>query len=356
MEGGVAAKGLSGDGMIEIDGSEGEGGGQMLRTALGLSALTGRSFKFENIRARRDKPGLAPQHLTGVKGVAEMCHAVVEGDNVGSTSLTFEPGTVEAGDYHFDVGTAGSITLVLQACMLACANTRARTDFEIIGGTNVRMSPPSDYLEHVLFPLLRSMGYDIDVKIPARGFYPQGGGEMVVGMARGEHVLPLSLGERGRFQKITGVCFTQKLPDHIAERMASTARKTLVGHAPVKLVMDRRQGHSIGAGMFLAAEYENTVLAGDALGDKGISSEKLGEMAAVSLLQEIESGGTLDKHAADQILPYLSLAAGPSTFLVSEVTMHFQTQVEMIKRFLDVHIDTRPEGRVHRVSVEPNHT
>ncbi|MGD0818969.1 MAG: RNA 3'-terminal phosphate cyclase [Methanomassiliicoccales archaeon] len=342
--------------MIEIDGSEGEGGGQMLRTALALSALTGRSFKFDHIRARRDRPGLAPQHLTGVKGVAEVCHAMVDGAIVGSTSLTFEPGVVEAGDYRFDVGTAGSITLVLQACMLACARTRARTEFDIIGGTNVRMSPPSDYLEHVLFPLLRTMGYEIDVKIPARGFYPQGGGEMIVGMTKGEHILPLSLEETGRFKGITGVCFTQKLPDHIAERMASTARKILVGHSPVKLIMDRREGHSIGAGIFLAAEYENTVLASDALGDRGISSEKLGELAATSLLREMGSGETLDHHAADQILPYVSLAAGPSTFLVSDLSTHFQTQVEMIRKFLDVRIDTDEVGKVHRVSVTPNRT
>ena len=342
--------------MIEIDGSEGEGGGQMLRTALALAALTGRSFRFENIRARRDKPGLAAQHLTGVRGVAEVCHADVEGASVGSTSLTFKPGTVEAGDYRFDVGTAGSITLVLQACMLSCARTRARSEFDIIGGTNVRMSPPSDYLERVLFPLLRNMGYDIDVKVPARGFYPQGGGEMIVGMARGEEVLPLDLEQRGRFVGIAGVCFTQKLPDHVAERMASTARKTLVGHSPVKLVMDRRQGHSIGAGMLLAAEYERTILASDALGEKGISSEKLGELAATSLLREMQSGETLDKHAADQILPYLSLAAGPSTFLVSEITMHFRTQVEMIRKFLDVRIDTGAAGQLHRVSVVPTRT
>jgi RNA 3'-terminal phosphate cyclase (ATP) len=342
--------------MIEIDGSEGEGGGQMLRSALALSALTGRSFKFENIRARRDKPGLAPQHLTGVKGVAEICHAVVEGDKAGSTSLSFVPGTVEPGDYRFDVGTAGSITLVLQACMLACARTRARTEFDILGGTNVRMSPPSDYLEHVLFPFLRTMGYEIDVKMPARGFYPQGGGEMIVGMARGEHILPLELKERGRFIGINGVCFTQKLPDHVAERMASTARKTLVGHAPVKLVMDRRQGHSIGAGIFLSAEYENTVLAGDALGDRGISSEKLGELAAVTLVQEMDSTGTLDVHAADQVLPYLSLAAGPSKFMVSELSMHFQTQVEIIRKFIDARIDTEAVGKAFRVSVTPSRT
>ncbi|HEY3421085.1 MAG TPA: RNA 3'-terminal phosphate cyclase [Methanomassiliicoccales archaeon] len=342
--------------MIEIDGSEGEGGGQMLRTALGLSALTGRSFRLENIRARRDRPGLAPQHLMGVKGVAEICHAAVDGAMVGSTSLTFEPGIVEAGDYHFDVGTAGSITLVLQACMLACARTRSRSEFDIIGGTNVRMSPPSDYLEHVLFPLLRKIGYDIDVKTCARGFYPQGGGEMVVGMSMGERVLPLNLEERGNFRQISGVCFTQKLPDHIADRMASTARKTLVGHTPVRLVMDRRHGHSIGAGIFLAAEYENTVLASDALGEKGISSEKLGELAATSLVKEMGSGETLDPHAADQILPYLSLAVGPSSFLVRELTMHFMTQMDLVSKFLDVQIDTRSEDGVQRVSVVPNHT
>jgi RNA 3'-terminal phosphate cyclase len=166
----------------------------------------------------------------------------------------------------------------------------------------------------------------------------------------------LNLEERGRFHRITGVCFTQKLPDHIAERMASTARKTLVGQAPVKLAMDRRQGHSTGAGIFLAAEYENTVLASDALGDKGISSEKLGELAATSLLREMESGETLDIHAADQILPYLSLAAGPSSFLVSELSMHFQTQVDMIRKFLDVQIELEEEGKGHRVTVRPNHT
>ena len=342
--------------MIEIDGSEGEGGGQMLRAALALSALTGRPFKFDNIRARRDRPGLAPQHLTGVKGVAELCQASVEGASVGSTSLTFEPGKVEAGDYRFDVGTAGSITLVLQACMLACARTRARSEFEIVGGTNVRMSPPSDHLEHVLCPLLRTMGYEVDVQVPARGFYPQGGGEMIVGMARGERTLPLCLEERGRFVGIGGVCFTQKLPDHIAERMASTARKTLAGRSPVKLVMDRRQGHSIGAGIFLAAEYESTVLASDALGEKGISSERLGELAAASLLGEMGSGETLDRHTADQILPYLSLAAGPSAFLVSELTMHFRTQVEMVKRFLDVQIDAEARGGLFRVAVTPSRT
>ena len=342
--------------MIEIDGSEGEGGGQMLRTALGMSVLTGRSFEFRNIRARRDRPGLAAQHLTGVRGVAELCRATVEGASVGSTSLTFEPGPVESGDYRFDVGTAGSITLVLQACMLACARTRARTEFDIIGGTNVRMSPPSDYLEHVLFPLLRTLGYDIDVKVPARGFYPQGGGEMMVGMAMGEHILPLALEERGRFKGIDGVCFTQKLPDHIAERMASTARKTLVGQTPIKLVMDRRQGHSVGAGLLLFAEYENTVLASDALGEKGISSEKLGEQAAISLLEEMEGGGTLDRHAADQLLPYLSLAAGPSTFLVNELTMHFRTQVEMIRKFVDVRIETEARQKGWQVSVTPNRT
>ena len=328
----------------------------MLRTALALSALTGRSFKFENIRARRDRPGLAPQHLTGVKGVAEICHAVVEGDSVGSTSLRFEPGTVEPGDYRFDVGTAGSITLVLQACMLASARTRARTEFDVLGGTNVRMSPPSDHLEHVLCPFLRIMGYEIDVKVPARGFYPQGGGEMIVGMARGEHILPLNLEERGHFIGINGVCFTQKLPDHIAERMASTARKTLVGHAPVRLAMDRRQGHSIGAGIFLSAEYENTIIAGDALGDRGISSEKLGEMAAITLLREMNSSGTLDVHAADQILPYLSLAAGPSKFMVGDLTMHFRTQVEMIQKFIEVQIDTEAVGDAYLVTVTPSRT
>ncbi|MDW5561591.1 MAG: RNA 3'-terminal phosphate cyclase [Methanomassiliicoccus sp.] len=340
---------------MEIDGSFGEGGGQILRCAVALSALTGREVTMTNIRAKRGKPGLAAQHLTAVMGVATLCDGDVEGAYVGSTSIAFRPGKVLGGAYQLDVGTAGSITLVLQACLLASLHAPTTTELEVRGGTNVQMSPPVDFYSHVLVPLLGRMGYDVQLELVARGFYPQGGGVVRTSMAPCPGLRPLSLRERGKLEEVGGECFAQNLPDHVAHRMEDAVRQVLVDHE-LRLRAHRTSGHSTGAGTALYARYHNTVLGADGLGKKGVPAETVGEEAGCTLRREMEGPGTLDVHAADQLLPYLALASGPSAFRVLEVTEHLNTQMWLLRQFLPVRFKVTEGGEGAMVEVFPNHT
>ena len=340
--------------MLEIDGSYGEGGGQILRSAVALSALTGQELRISNIRAKRDRPGLAAQHLAAVRGVASLCDAELSRAEVGSTEITFSPGKVKGGEHRIDVGTAGSVTLVLQACLLASVNAEKATELEVIGGTNVRMSPPADYYSNVLLPLLSRMGMDIKLEIVQRGFYPRGGGRVRAAMAPSSPG-PLVLEERGDLVEMGGTSFTQDLPDHVAERMSHAIRKRLLGEE-LRIRTERASGASPGAGIALYAKFRNTVLGADALGERGVPSEKVGESAARRLWEELDGPGTLDVHAADQLVAYMALAGGPSSFVVREVTEHLRTQMWLVQQFLDVKFEVSKAGRGHRVEVVPART
>ena len=337
--------------MLEIDGSYGEGGGQVLRSSVALSALTGKEMRIVNIRSKRDRCGLAAQHLTAVRGVAELCGAALEGDELGSTSLTFRPGEVRGGEYEFNVGTAGSVTLVLQACMLAALRADGPVVMTIRGGTNVRMSPPVDHYHQVLLPLLREMHVDVELEVLQRGFYPQGGGAVTATLMPPRALMPLQLEERGRLEMINGASFVQNLPEHIAQRMEHAVRKSLLGE---RIVTERQlsSGPSSGAGIYLCARYENTVLGVDALGERGVPAERVGELAAERMRDELDGGGTLDVHTADQLLPYMAMAEGPSSFKVRELTSHLTTQMWLLPQFLPADISV--DGTA--VSVVPNHT
>lgn len=341
--------------MIEIDGSEGEGGGQMLRTAIALSALTGKAMRIHDIRANRPKPGLAAQHLCAVRGVATICDAEVEGAEVGSTRLAFVPGKVRAGNYKLDVGTAGSITLVLQACMLASARCVDEIRFRIIGGTNVRWSPPIDFYERLFFPRLASLGFQAQIVDLNRGFYPEGGGSVEVRFQAPREVGIVSLIDRGKMLGVEGVCFSQNLPEHVCQRAIAAVRKELLSY-DVKMTSSRTAGPSTGAGIFLIARYERTMLAADSLGERGVPAEQVGSLAARSLRQEMAGQGTLDVHAADQLLPYLALASGPSTFRVREMTSHLSTQVDLIQKFLAVKVESAKAGAAVEVRLCPSCT
>lgn len=340
---------------MKIDGSYGEGGGQVLRCAVALSALTGEEVRIDHIRAKRNKPGLAAQHLTAVMGVASICDAEVEGAFVGSTSITFRPGRVIGGRYELDVGTAGSITLVLQACLLASLHAPTTTVLEVKGGTNVRMSPPIDYYSNVLLPLLGRMGYDVQLELGARGFYPQGGGVVTAVLPPRPQLRPLVLEERGRLEEVGGECYAQNLPEHVVRRMEEAARQALVDHPP-RLRTLRTKGRSTGAGTALYARYCHTVLGADGLGEKGVPAERVGEDAALRLRVEMDGPGTLDVHAADQLLPYMALADGPSMFYVLDITDHLSTQMWLLSRFLPVEFATAETEKGHRIEVRPNRT
>lgn len=342
--------------MIEIDGSVGEGGGQIVRSAVALAALTGKECRIFNIRAKRPNPGLAPQHLAAVRGVGNLCGARIEGLKAGSTSILFSPGRLRGGAYYFEVGTAGSITLVLQACLLPAVHAKEPVTIRVRGGTNVRWSPPVDYYSMVLLPLLNRMGIQCSLEIISRGFYPEGGGEVEIHIEPSYNLLPLNLPHRGELLSIHGLCFSQNLPDHVCRRILHAVKKALINRVDVSVNVDRRTGMSTGAGVLLAAAFENTLIGADSLGEKGMPSEQVGKQAAMNLIRELDGGGTLDVHAADQLLPYMALANGPSTFLVREITGHIRTQMDLIPLFIEVEFSVKQRGSAFEIGVLPSRT
>jgi len=318
--------------MIELDGSEGEGGGQTVRTALSLSALTGQPFHVVDIRAGRPDPGLRPQHLAGVRLMQRLCSAQVEGDAVASRELTFIPGKVSGGSYEHDVGTAGSLTLLMQSALPALVASPVESELYLKGGTDVRWSPPVDHYQMVLFPLLRRMGANLEMIVEKRGFHPKGGGAVRL-KVKGAPLSPLRLEVRGEPVRVTGRACVQNLPEEVAERMSASARRELPGMVAEK---DVATGPCPGAGLTLAAEYRGTILGWSALGEKGIPAEKVGHEAASCLRKVMDLGGTLDPRTADQMITYMALAKGESSFSVGKISGHLASQMRLLPRFLPV--------------------
>lgn len=329
---------------LVIDGSYGEGGGQILRSALALSAITGRPVQIENIRAGRKNPGLAAQHLTGVRALAAVCQAGVTGDRPGSQKLTFVPGRPpQAGDYVFDVaegregGSAGAATLVLQTVLLPLALTSGDSNLVIRGGTHVAWSPPFDYVADVWLPTVARMGIMATTELTTWGWYPVGQGELraaVHGLANGQGLSPLMLVERGELHRVWGRAVAANLPAHIPQRMADRAC-SLLREAGIDARVEplRVRAACAGAGIFLTAEYENVRAGFNALGEKGKSSETVAEEAVAAVLAHRASGGTLDEHLADQIILPLALAEGTSRFSVERVSRHLSTNAWVVEQF-----------------------
>lgn len=320
--------------MIEIDGSHGEGGGQILRTSIALSAVTGEQVKIGNIRAGRSVPGLQPQHVTSIEAVAEICGAEVDGLFQGSKEIAFKPGQLVGGDFEFDVGTAGSIPLVITSCLLPGLFSKARLKMTVRGGTDVRWSPPIDYLRLVHLPLLSEFGGSCEIELASRGFYPEGGGEVFAEISPASGLSRVDLGSQGKTVRIEGVAYAQNLPEHVVSRIKHSALKKLLGFKELRIESDLRKGHSTGAGIVLSAVCENTVLGRSALGAKGVKSETLGESCAEDLLEILRSGATVDEHMLDQILLYMAFAEKGSKVAAEELTGHAETNIWVIEKFL----------------------
>lgn len=344
--------------MLEIDGSYGEGGGQILRTAVSLLALTGKDALISNIRANRPKPGLASQHITAIKAVAKLCNAEVGELKIGTTAIEFRPGKLEGGNFHFDVLTAGSVTLVLQACILPSIFAPKETHLRITGGTDVKWAPPIDYLRFVIRPLLNKMGVDMEIELARRGHYPKGGGEVSVKMKKGSALKPLRLIERGELDTVRGVAHVSNLPKNITQRMKRTALLRLVDFPSVYVVeehypQDMDPAFGAGAGIVLWGHYENTVLGGSCLGERGFPAEKVAQMALEALLSEISSPSTLDVFATDQLLPFMAMASGESIFLSKEISNHAKTNMWLIEKFLGTKFEIEHLEGVEKVVVKP---
>jgi RNA 3'-terminal phosphate cyclase (ATP) len=349
--------------MIEIDGSYGEGGGQVLRTALTLSALTGQPTHIRRIRAGRRSPGLAPQHLTGVLALARICAAEVHQAAIGSTEIVFEPHTAPyAGTYVFDVaqaaqsGSAGAVSLILQTLLLPLALAEGTSHVTLKGGTHVPWSPPFEYLAHVYLPTAARMGLKAKCRLEGWGFYPVGGGQVAAEIegSSSAALTPLALVERGRLKRIWGLATACNLPAHIAQRMADRARNML-GQAglPAQITPRRESGVGPGAALCLVAEYEGGLAGFSALGAKGKPSEQVADEACQELKAFHASNAPVDAHLADQLLLPMALAAGRSEFRTQRVTRHLLTNAAIIRQFIPARIEVGgQEGEPGEVVVE----
>lgn len=330
--------------MITIDGSVGEGGGQILRTAIALSALTLRPIRVINIRAKRSNPGLRPQHITGIKAVAALCEAEVKGLRVGSREIEFIPRKRKAGVFRFDVGTAGSVSLVLQALLPVLAFAPGPCELHITGGTDVSWSPPIDYVRYVLAPMLEKMGFSIEVTVKRRGHYPKGGGYIICRSRPVETVLtPINVLERGEVKRIEGVSHCVRLPSHVAIRQARAAQLFLSKHGfenvqiKTEYYEPGKDPHlGPGSGIVLWAVCEKSILGADALGAKGKPAEKVGEEAASKLVEELATGRAIDSHLTDMLVPFMALAAGKSVISSTKLTLHAETNIMLAEIMLGV--------------------
>ena len=345
------------EGPVQLDGSEGEGGGQILRSALSLSLITGRPFHITRLRERRDPPGLRPQHLACVRGAEALSSSTSEGAGLGATELSFTPGPVRPGDYVLEVGTAGSTPLLFQCLSfpLALAGGGSLT---LRGGTHLPHSPSYHYLANVWLPVMHAYGLQAALRLTHAGFYPEGGGEF-----HGEISAPsepprlVDLPTRGMLQDITVNTFVGGLPFSIADRQSRAAEAALRERGLYSLVQNRALPvmGSAGTVTFILAQFENTFAGFTAIGERGRPAEEVGREAAEAVARFMESAGAIDEHLGDQILlPAALLAAGrlgpasPATtrFTAARVTDHLTTHARVLERFLPVKVTVEPSGTV----------
>jgi RNA 3'-phosphate cyclase len=292
-----------------------------------------------------------------IQSVVQLCNADVKGLNKGSKEVEFSPHEIKGGKFHFDILTAGSTTLVLQACLLPSLFADEPTEFRITGGTDVKWSPPIDYFKFVFSPLLHKMGCDVNVVMGRRGHYPKGGGEVIARIKPVKKLSPLTLQERGELKDIGGIAHVSNLPYKICKRMKQTTLLKLVDCRNVHISEEhyahgQDPAHGVGTGIVLWANYEKTILGANGLGEKGVPAERVGQSACEALITEMNSKATLDVHAADQFLPYMALAQGESIFLSREITNHAKTNMWLIEKFLDVKFEVKEKDRMHEVCVK----
>ncbi|MFC1727994.1 RNA 3'-terminal phosphate cyclase [Nanoarchaeota archaeon] len=347
--------------MIKLDGSYGEGGGQILRTALALSTLTQKSFEMDNIRGGKCDTGIKNQHLHCIKALKELCSSYTEGAELGSHNIRYDPGKFKSQTLSIDVGTAGSITLMMQALLLPAIFSEKKVKYIIKGGTDVNWSMPFDYFKEVFLPHLAKYA-DIECKLLKRGYFPKGAGEVEITIKPkhsffDKEMPKINLTEQGKLIQVKGVSHASKDLENaeVAERQASAARHILSGlGCPVRIETEYSDSLSTGSGITLWAVYskdENEIdsinpirIGADSLGEKGKRAEVVGQEAGERLLEEMKGGAPVDGHLADQLIPFLVLNG--EKMKVGKISEHTRTNIYVVEQFLDVKFKIDEENKI----------
>jgi RNA 3'-terminal phosphate cyclase (ATP) len=320
--------------MLTVDGSRGEGGGQILRSALTLSALTGRPFCIERIRAGRRKPGLLRQHLTAARAVARISGAAIEGDAIGSSTLVFRPQTIRGGEHRFDVGSAGSATLVLQTVLPVLAVAPAPSVLSLGGGTHNPHAPPFEFLQLAFAPLVRRCGVGLQLTLERPGFYPAGGGLLRAAITPVESWSGLDLLERGKLVERRVIAMVARLPESIATRERDSALRALGWSARCAEVRVIKESAGPGNLLVIVLRFEQITEVVCGFGMKGVRAETVAERTARETRSYLRSKAAVGPHLADQLMLPLALAGG-GRFRTLPPTSHARTNAEVIRLFLD---------------------
>jgi len=341
--------------MLEIDGSQKSGSGTILRLSLALAGILGEPLHIYNIRHRRGQPGLRPQHLESVNTAAKLCNAETKGAKLGSGELWFKPNGIISGEVRAEIGTAGSISMLLLTILPLCIYAKGDISIHVVnGGTDVRYAPTINYLKYVFLPMLERMGLKASLTVKKYGYYPKGMGEVVLDVGAVSKLTSLSLEEFGGVEEIGGISVCTFLEDRrVAERQAEAATNVLRDRgytAKIHVVNDRSNPFQKGSSLVLWAKTSTGALfGGDAIGEMRKSSEAVGREAAETLLREIKAGATVDVHLADMLVPYVALADGTSSYLTREMTDHLDTNIWLVEKILGVKFQVARVKNLYRI-------
>jgi RNA 3'-terminal phosphate cyclase (ATP) len=340
---------------LEIDGSQKSGSGTILRVSIALAGILGEPLHIYNIRKRRGQPGLRPQHLEAVLTAAKICNAEIKGATLGSRELWFKPNGIRSGEIHAEIGTAGSIPMLLLTILPICSYAERAVSVHVIkGGTDVHYSPTVNYLKYVLLPMLERMGLKVSLTVKKYGYYPKGMGEVILEVQPCDRLSPIRVEEFGTIEELHGVSVCTFLEDRrVAERQAKAANEYLRGRgyeAEIRVVNDRSNPLQKGSSIVLWAKTSTgALLGGDAIGELRKPSEVVGREAAENLFKEVEAQATVDVHLADMLVPYVALAGGNSVYLTRAVTDHLDTNIWLAQEILGVKFQVARVGNLYKI-------
>jgi RNA 3'-terminal phosphate cyclase (ATP) len=339
---------------LEIDGGQMSGSGTILRLAVAIAAIRAQPIHIFNIRRNRPEPGLKPQHLQAVLTAAKMCNAELEGAFLNSREIWFRPHEIQGGNMRADIGTAGSIPMLLITVLPMCLFAKNPLHLTVTGGTDTTHSPTINYLKHVLLTKLKQMGFEAEITVNKYGYYPKGGGEVTITTTPQIHPQPLELKSFGTIKNIKGISICTFLAERkVAERQAKAANDYLSDKgyfAGIQIVNDRSNPFQKGSSIALWAETTTGVILGaDAIGELGKASETVGRKAAANLHRELSANATVDVHLADMLIPYVCLAQGKSTFFTRELTDHLKTNLWLSEKMLNTRFNVQRNNSLYRV-------